>query len=324
MPRCIYCLETKGDEQFNREHVIPEGFGMFEGNLVLDCVCKDCNDHFGRTLDLKLGRDAIEGIDRFRHGVKTPDEYKSLGKRSTSYHEVMEGPLKGLRCFGTPNTNNEFDMTGYLPQIGLAQADAGPFEYYLFDDVPTKDELTARGFVSPVSFQIFGATVEQGMAHLEKRGFPRGEAGQPTTPFTGRARVDFVFKISHPEFRALSKIAFNYLAAMSSAGIACMPQFNEIRQYVRYGQLPPRPLVKIIQRIQAIDPQTLQPVMAHYLAVERRNHEVIAQVSLFSRNRYVILLSQSPFALDVTFASSHVFNVETRKATANNSLPPLQ
>jgi len=307
MPRCIYCLETKSEELFNREHVIPEGFGTFEGNLVLECVCKECNDLFGRTLDLKLGRDAIEGIDRFRHGLKTPAEYKSLGKRSTSYHEVMEGPLKGLRCFGTPNDRGDFDMTGYLPQIGLAQTDDGPFEYHLFDEVPTKEELTARGFVSPVSFQVFGATVEEGMDQLEKKGFPRGESGGQTSPFKGRARVDFVFTISHPEFRAISKIAFNYLAARSTAGIACMPQFNEIRRYVRFGVLPPRPLVRIFPPVHVADPVTGQAVRAHYLAVERRGDKVAAQVSLFSRHRYVVLLSQTPFLLDVSFQSACAF-----------------
>jgi hypothetical protein len=121
MRRCIYCLEEKPDDKFNREHVIPEGFGRFENNLVLTCVCRGCNDFFSKELDLKLGRDAVEGIDRFRFGVKKPEEYKSLGKRSTSYHEVMEGPLKGLRCYGTPNADGGFDMTGYEPQIGLAQ-----------------------------------------------------------------------------------------------------------------------------------------------------------------------------------------------------------
>jgi hypothetical protein len=103
-----------------------------------------------------------------------------------------------------------------------------------------------------------------------------------------------------------------------------MPHFDEIREYVRYGKLPPRPIVKIVQPVKPIDPKTNQPVVAHYLALERRGDEVIGQVSLFSRNRYVVLLSQTPFALDVTLAASHVFNLETRNATPNLSLPPLQ
>ena len=79
--RCIYCLANKPESQFNREHVIPEAFGVFQQNLVLDCVCQACNDFFGRDLDLKLGRDTIEGLDRFRYGLKTPAQYKGLGRR---------------------------------------------------------------------------------------------------------------------------------------------------------------------------------------------------------------------------------------------------
>jgi hypothetical protein len=190
--------------------------------------------------------------------------------------------------------------------------------------VPTKEELAARGFVTPVCLQVFGATLEQGMDQLEKKGFPRGEYGGETTPFRGRARVDFVFKISHPEFRAMSKILMNYLASISTAGIACMPHFNEIREYVRYGKLPARPIVNIVQPVKPIDPVSLQPVVAHYLAVERRGKEVIGQVSLFSRNRYVVLLSQTPFALDVTLATSHVFDLYKRQAVRNPTLPPLE
>lgn len=29
MKLCIYCLEKKPDDQFNREHVVPEAFGKF-------------------------------------------------------------------------------------------------------------------------------------------------------------------------------------------------------------------------------------------------------------------------------------------------------
>ena len=35
MKRCIHCLAEKPDSSFNREHVLPEAFGTFEGNLVL-------------------------------------------------------------------------------------------------------------------------------------------------------------------------------------------------------------------------------------------------------------------------------------------------
>jgi hypothetical protein len=65
---CIYCLQKKPDGEFNAEHVVPQSFGRFEDNLVLDCVCKECNDYFGGTLDLKLGRRAALGAARPTNG----------------------------------------------------------------------------------------------------------------------------------------------------------------------------------------------------------------------------------------------------------------
>lgn len=68
---CIYCQQTTVDVEFDREHVIPQCLGKFEpNNLVLDCVCKECNGYFGRNLDSILGRDSIEAFRRFLHGLK--------------------------------------------------------------------------------------------------------------------------------------------------------------------------------------------------------------------------------------------------------------
>ena len=101
--RCIYCLEKKPRGAFNREHVIPESFGKFQDNLVLECVCAACNALFAREHDLKLARDSVEGLDRFRWGLEAHAEYKSLGRRSTTRVEVMEdGPLKGVICRFVP------------------------------------------------------------------------------------------------------------------------------------------------------------------------------------------------------------------------------
>jgi hypothetical protein len=177
MARCIYCLEERPADAFNREHVVPEAFGKFEQNLVLDCVCKSCNDFFGKTLDLKLGRDTVEGLDRFRSGLKTRDEYKGLGRQSTSRVEVMEGPLKGVLCEYRPAANGkDFDIVGFIPQLGFAQTQDGPFEYHPLAQLPTKDDLIARGFQSPVYFRIYGTTSRRAWPVLRRGAFPRANS----------------------------------------------------------------------------------------------------------------------------------------------------
>ena len=71
---CIYCLEDKPQSNFQkREHVIPQCFGKFTpDNLILyNDVCDECNQYFSENLELFLGRDTLEGIERFRHGIKS-------------------------------------------------------------------------------------------------------------------------------------------------------------------------------------------------------------------------------------------------------------
>ena len=67
---CHYCEQTKPLSEFNRGHVMPQAFGKYEENLVLHGVeCEECNDYFGRTVELALARDSKEGLDRFEHGI---------------------------------------------------------------------------------------------------------------------------------------------------------------------------------------------------------------------------------------------------------------
>ena len=94
MPRCIYCLEEKPEDGFNREHVVQEAFGRYSHNLVLNLsVCEACNTTFGRDLDLKLARDSTEGFARFQTGMKAPHEFKSIGRASTATVRIADdGP----------------------------------------------------------------------------------------------------------------------------------------------------------------------------------------------------------------------------------------
>lgn len=48
---CIICKKDKQEEDFNEEHVFPESIG---GKYKIRTVCKECNSHFGKTIDNKF------------------------------------------------------------------------------------------------------------------------------------------------------------------------------------------------------------------------------------------------------------------------------
>ena len=79
---CIYCENSKPAHLFNKEHVFPQAFGKFQNNFTLvDMVCQECNNYFGKTLDMDLGRESWEGLKRFEHGVKRLSEFSHFGKK---------------------------------------------------------------------------------------------------------------------------------------------------------------------------------------------------------------------------------------------------
>ena len=77
MMKCIYCLEGKPSDCYKKaEHVLPQSFGKLKNNLTLninndlklnEVVCDDCNDFFGKNIEILLCRDTYEGMASFVH-----------------------------------------------------------------------------------------------------------------------------------------------------------------------------------------------------------------------------------------------------------------
>lgn len=56
MKTCIICKKNKNDDEFNKEHVLPESIG---GSLTIDNVCKSCNSKLGNEIDSKIINDFL-------------------------------------------------------------------------------------------------------------------------------------------------------------------------------------------------------------------------------------------------------------------------
>jgi hypothetical protein len=66
---CIYC-KKEGSPPKGVEHVIPKSFGKIGSKTpTLKCVCDDCNAFFATELDLRLARETLEGITRYKQGI---------------------------------------------------------------------------------------------------------------------------------------------------------------------------------------------------------------------------------------------------------------
>src|SRR3989442_12390255 len=90
---CIYCGST--EPRAGREHVIPQGLGMFEQNWTLMDVCDPCNQRFGRELDLHLTRDSFEAYLRVDSRLKPPTAADKLRNRRIKATLRPHAPLVG-------------------------------------------------------------------------------------------------------------------------------------------------------------------------------------------------------------------------------------
>lgn len=310
MPVCIYCTEEKGEALFNRDHVIPEAFGTFDDNFVLTCVCRACNQFFGDGIETELARDSLEGHDRARVGLVEASEFKFLGKRTTSYLEYDAASLPGVGPKGylvPPKEGREF-ATAPFPNVGFASSEAGPFEWYSLDKLPSKAYLK-----------------QHGLRHVRTRGeadledFRKALAARcieftVTSEFDqpkGMLEAELVYNLARPQLRAMTKICFNYLARVAGSDVARAAHFDGVRRYIRHGE-----------GAQPIEPPPkgkAEPSRCHYLSAQTVGDMVMAHLSLFMRVRYYeVTLAPSGFTSPI--ASAHFFDLDARKITETTPL----
>ena len=309
-------MVEKSAADFNRDHVIPEAFGLFEGTFVLACVCTACNQFFGDTVELKLARDSIEAHDRVRVGLKDARQFQALGKRSTTYVEFgTDSPAPGAHGYLVPPKEGPDLAVTVKPRVGFGHSADGPFDWRPIDQLPTKDELAALGFRKgePLYMQTQGeAPIEEFQSALATKGIPFSVTSEVPPP-AGAAHVEVVYTLARPEFRALTKIALNYLAAVAGSDVAREPWFHQARRFARYdeGKNPVKPPLA----------RLFEPSPHHYVSVQSVAGGVVAHVSLLMRCRYyAIVLAREGVAPDL-ISSAHLFNLDTREVTATLPMP---
>lgn len=313
---CIYCLMEKPRSAFNQEHVLPQAFDKFEGGIVLHCVCKDCNQQFGDSIDRKLARDSIEGFARYRLGGKDPASFKSEGLKSTTHAVLQDGPAAGALAFVRPAADPARPYATVGPQIGFAVSEEGPFEYFPATGLPTVEELLARGFVrgEPVMIRTWGLSYEETIDALTERGMTYLRDGSRVEPLPAVGPVSFRFVVGPPEMRAIAKIAFGAVARRGEGALVRMPLFDDVRRYTRDGRRGDDAFVQPQSRRQ-LRTRAAFDDLQHEVDVMSSDTCVAARVSFFGEAGYLVRLTRGPLPFGNRFVDSWRYNVATRRAT---------
>lgn len=135
MSRCIYC--RREDQEFDREHVIPQAFGNFEPNsfILYDTVCKDCNKSLGHTLDFELSGDSMEALLRFRCGTKSASEARDLRYRKLELKIKQEGPWLGAIVLMETDATGKAIEPVPVPQAAFRWKGAQLWDYLVERDL---------------------------------------------------------------------------------------------------------------------------------------------------------------------------------------------
>lgn len=309
---CIYCLETKGPEQFTKvEHVLPQSFGRFRpANLVLrGVVCDSCNQCFGDELELYLARDTPDGLNRFLLAGKDPAAFRSLGRRSSLVHRADDGPLKGALV--AHREGEGLLELKPLPQVAYGKTDGGPYEkWFPVDQLPDRavlEELRREGFRYVYFCEI--EDIQPVLAELRERGQEVSDLAETSNAgLKQTVRIETVARLAMPFGRAITKIAFNYLAHEYGAQTALQAGFDAARNFVRSGGRPDRRRIWRSSR-----PRVGNGPLGHSIAIEwnRSGTPVTATATLSFHHASWYSVELGSLLVAPPADRAHLFNLKT-------------
>jgi hypothetical protein len=313
---CIYCLVAKPDEAFNREHVMPQGFGTFDHNFVLHDVCLDCNGTMGREIETPGIRGSFEGIHR--HITAQLASVKSLVKapRSRVTFEIDDPGFKGVQAYHEPAPDGPRTVVMFEPQV-VADYHDGSYRSFrlqeLTDAAPLQNALAFRVYaltddeVTTIVEALHRLGVKPKWAPMELNDSEDG-----TTLVKVSALYDDIVR------RLMAKITFNYLTHVAGAAYVLKAEFNTIREFIRYGRGRGADLAGPIEEPMLFEEQSAGGYSItedHLVGVARmKNGGLLGQVSLFNQIHHVVILSQTnPDVIEMgLIPSGHRFNWKTR------------
>lgn len=317
--KCIYCLEEKEGTCFNkREHVLPESFGRFKNNFTLQkTVCDKCNQIFGDTHETILGRDTIEGGTlRYDIGIKKPEKFKSLGRRSRSSITVQEGRYPGMHVYRKYVEETGRIMLYPCPQVGILTHE-GRYEWYLLDNLPKNEDLSLDKYqcTNPRFFRILGCETEQAHRIFAEYGIKHQteESVRVFDDLCEQIMCEVQGELEEIDFRVRAKIGFNYLAYWQDREIVLDKIFNPIRDYIRWGKISDIPVRGVLTKPFFPDEEMLKKKRAgHIIALhwDEKEQSLVARVSLCNFAQYVVRLAKDESGRYRHIKKGHFFNLQ--------------
>lgn len=288
-------------------------------------MCDPCNQEFGNTIDVALNRESVEGLERYRFGVKKPWEIEKFKFGKVTLRAKVEGDFEGAKFVQRFDPTRNKVVSRLMPEVAIRRKDGNGFLHFSESQVRDGSWLKNHEVDWRRGFKVFGARddLPRLEALLESQGVVPSEKRPLVPPPNGETTAEQEFEVTAEMQRALAKVAFNYLAYCEGPDCALLEAFDPIRRFVKYGEQPRSSLPAVIShdglpfsRINAGD-MVLQdgpkrPVVHFVSLASNSERNVVGAISLFSFMTHRVMLAEA-FAGPLPEARAHLYNVKTRR-----------
>lgn len=310
---CIYCKNEIASNNMSTEHVFPQSFGCPD-DWTIDCVCRNCNNELGGTIERRLAGDSMEGLWRLQKiGSRSKKPIKHERIKIQIPDEGSYGEFRGIILFADFSQMDSL----YMPAQVVMAKDSGAREHRLIEDMSDEDIKNIPG-----RFGLFAhneVEYNQAVDRFKRLGKKFDEEIQrlPQTAIgaDGKLEVEIEGILDVVIFRTIAKIGFNYLAKAQGHEYTLDKRFDVIREYIRMGAKPQINPVRIEKgHILAEETSERYFLEGHIFTIETRGSQIISKVcltNLFNFYYVVNLGDIGPIWHDIK--SGHAYSLKEDK-----------
>jgi len=328
--QCIYCKNEINTDSRSREHTFPRSFGCPD-DWILRCVCKFCNNKFGR-LEQWLAYDSAEGLYRLTTlGSRSSSVVSPRRLRLTIPNEERFSHLKGAVVHIDSSLPEQILLpaqVGFLNESGIreffteAEIESDYFKAKI--DSLKKENVMIFALEQEDFKRLSGLLVCKSI--LPEFNTKREESIEMQSLLNEDSELimDVKATIDRDIKRVYAKIALNYVAKIEGPDFVLDNKFGEIREYINGNTKGD--YVKISQGpVFPFETMELRTVSGHFFIFCCDNmNRLMGKVSLFYHRTglsYDVTLCQKFSKIWCRLAKGHIFNVEHKSFSEITFVP---
>lgn len=315
---CIYCNNPITQNNNSEEHVFPQSFGCPD-SWTMNCVCIECNIGFGKSIERFLAGDSLEGLWRLQKiGSRSKKPIRQTRLKIHIPSEDKYGEFKGAVVYCDFSKKDSL----ILPSQIVLKDDEGNRKYFLLADLEKEEIKNDLNRYKEKGFWILAHNASEEQKAIEKmkqvgidfRPQKRGALPPSAVEKDGTLQVLVEGIIDDVLFRAIAKIAFNYLAKVKGAEFTLDSRFDTIREYIKTGVKPNFKIVEIKEgHILAEETFNKYFFEGHIFTIQTKGNRIIGKISLSNTFAFYYVVSLGEMDVWHDLKSGHAYSLKDDK-----------